>query len=507
MIILSQEVMVKEKKISGAPEIDLSGYTIDTAVLSLIPASLAERYSLMPLFKAGKTLTVAMADPKNVLALDELRTSSGMEISVVKSDEKQIKEAISEYYGISGMIEEVVKNYKPIGETKKVKTPGAEEAPIIKLLNVLITQALREKASDIHIEPEHHDVRVRLRVDGTLHEETTMPQFMTAPLVSRIKVLAGMDIAETRVPQDGRFEITESDHSIDFRVSTFPSAYGEKVVIRILDKGSMMYHLTDIGFSQENYKKFLSIIHKPHGIVLVTGPTGSGKTSTLYAALGEINSKEMNVTTVEDPIEYELPGVTQSQVNVKAGLTFASALRSILRQDPDVVLVGEIRDGETAAIAVQAALTGHMVFSTLHTNDSCGAIIRLIDMKVEPFLISSSLEGVMAQRLVRTICKKCKTDIKPTSELIQRFPELKTMAKGQGCKSCRGSGFRGRTGIFELLIIDDNIRQMINRKASADEIRKYAVESGMKTLYSDGLDKVRDGITTLDEVLRVTEFD
>jgi len=499
--------VAKNDSFGSVPEVDLAGYSIDASVIPSVPASLAEKYNLMPLFKAGKNLTVAMSDPKNVLALDELRTASGMEISVVKSNEKQIKEAISEYYGISAVIEDVVKNYKPIGEAKKVKVIGEEAAPIVKLVNVLITQALRERASDIHIEPEHNDVRVRFRVDGVLHEESVMPQFMSAPLVSRIKVLAGMDIAENRVPQDGRFEIKESGRSIDFRISTFPSAYGEKVVIRILDKGSMLYGLTDIGFSEENYKKFLGLIHKPHGIILITGPTGSGKTTTLYAALGEINSKELNVTTVEDPIEYELPGITQSQINVKAGLTFASALRSILRQDPDVVLVSEIRDGETAAIAVQAALTGHMVFSTLHTNDSSGAIVRLIDMKVEPFLIASSLEGVMAQRLVRTICKKCKIEAPPPEELKQRFPEIKSLAKGTGCKACKGSGFKGRTGIFELLIIDDQIRQMITRKASSDEIRKYAVEHGMKTLYQDGMEKVKAGATTLDEVLRVTELE
>ncbi len=487
------------------PQVDLANYNLDSTVLSLVPASIAEKYNLIPIFKTGKILTIAMSDPKNILALDEVRGSSHMDLSIVVSDARQIKEAIAEYYGISGIVEDVVKNYKPAGSVK-VEKHDKEEAPIVKLFNVILLQALRERASDIHIEPEHDKVRVRFRVDGVLHEEVGMPTYMHAPIVSRVKVLSKMDIAESRIPQDGRFEINDEERAIDFRVSTFPSAFGEKVVIRILDKNSMLYTLPDIGFSEKNLKIFRELAHKPHGIILITGPTGSGKSSTLYATLLEINNKEINIMTVEDPIEYELDGITQSQVNTKAGLTFASALRSILRQDPDVILVGEIRDSETAEIAIQSSLTGHLVFSTLHTNDSAGAVVRLVDMNIEPFLIASSLEGVMAQRLVRTICKKCKTIVDAPDEFKEKY-NLDKMVKAQGCKACNGTGYKGRTGIFELLVIDEELRKMISNRASADDIRKYSMAHGTKSLFEDGLDKVRAQVTTLDEVLRVAELD
>ncbi|NQT30464.1 MAG: type II/IV secretion system protein [Candidatus Saganbacteria bacterium] len=499
--------MAERKSTSDVPQVDLSSYTIDPDTVHIIPAAVAEKYKLIPLFKVGKTLTVAMAEPRNIVAIDEVRTLSKLDVSVVKSSLSDIRAAISEYYGISGIIDDVIKNYRRPSEGLKPKSIVPTEAPVVKLVDVIVAQAIRENASDIHIEPEAKQVRVRYRVDGILHEEVTLPSFMLSPIVSRIKVLAAMDIAESRIPQDGRFSLDIESKKIDFRVSTFPSAFGEKIVLRILDKASMFRPLRDIGLDGQTYDKYEKLIRKPHGIILVTGPTGSGKTSTLYATLAQLNSKQINIITVEDPIEYELSGITQSQVNVKAGLTFASALRSILRQDPDIILIGEIRDLETVNIAIQAAMTGHLVFSTLHTNDAPSSLTRLLDMKVEPFLIASSVEGILAQRLVRTICRKCKREIPPAKVLEGRFPELKVMYKGMGCKTCKGTGFRGRTGIYELLVLDEGLRKMVADKVGVDTIRKYAIEHGMQTLFENGLEKVSAGITTLDEVLRVTELE
>ncbi|MFA5097018.1 MAG: GspE/PulE family protein [Candidatus Margulisiibacteriota bacterium] len=498
---------MQKKNVSDVPEIDLSTYTIDQAAVDLVPALVSQKYGLIPLFKVGSALTVAMAQPNNILALDELRTITGLDVSVVRSDLKQIEEAIAEYYGISGVVEEVVKEYKTtVGEAKPKKTQE-ETAPIVKLVNVILNSAVSQGASDIHIEPEAKHVRVRLRIDGVLHEETTMPSYMIGPIASRVKVLSGMDIAESRIPQDGRFEFSSMGRNIDLRVSSFPSAYGEKIVLRILDKSAMVYKLPQIGFTDDNLEKFRKTIQKPHGIILVTGPTGSGKTTTLYSMLTELNSRELNIMTVEDPIEYEMDGITQAQVNVKAGLTFASALRSILRQDPDVILIGEIRDLETAEIAIQSSLTGHLVFSTLHTNDAAGALTRLLDMGLEPFLISSSVEAILAQRLVRLICKKCKKELPAPETLAERFPEIKKIYKGEGCKVCRNTGYKGRTGVFELLLVDEEIRKMITDKKSAQDIKKYAVSKGMRTLYEDGMIKVAQGLTSLDEVMRVTELE
>ena len=499
--------MAQPKGVSDIPEIDLSTYSIDQAAVDLLPALIAQKYGLIPLFKVGNALTVAMAEPNNILALDEVRTVTGLDVSVVRSDPKKIEEAISEYYGISGVVEEVVKEYKStVGELKPKKTQE-DAAPIVRLVNVILNSAVSQRASDIHVEPEAKDVRVRFRIDGVLHEETTMPSYMVGPIASRIKVLSGMDIAETRVPQDGRFEINSMGRTIDLRVSSFPSSYGEKIVLRILDKSAMVYKLTQIGFTDDNLDRFKKVILKPHGILLVTGPTGSGKTTTLYSMLTELNSKELNIMTVEDPIEYEINGITQSQVNVKAGLTFASALRSILRQDPDAILIGEIRDVETAQIAIQSALTGHLVFSTLHTNDAAGALTRLLDMGVEPFLISSSVEAILAQRLVRLICNKCKKEMPAPVALTERYPDITKIYKSEGCKICRNTGYKGRTGVFELLVVDDTIRKMIADKKSSQEIKKYAVSNGMRTLYEDGIIKVKNGLTSLDEVMRVTELE
>jgi len=495
-----------DKGFSERPTVDLSSYSIDPAVLELVPAAAAEKYKLIPLFKLGDKLTVAMAEPRNIMALDEVRRVTKMDLSVVKADLPDIKAAIAEYYGISGVIESVIKDYKPpVGASAKMDAPI--QAPIMKLVDVIISQAIKERASDIHIEPEAKDVRIRYRVDGVLHKELNLPLHMMAPVVSRIKVLSGMNIAETRVPQDGRFEIKQEGRAIDLRISTFPTSYGEKAVLRILDKSSMSYKLEDIGFEPKNLERFRKVIKKPHGIILVTGPTGSGKTTTLYAALTEINSEDLNIITVEDPIEYELPGVIQSQVNVKAGLTFASALRSILRQDPDIILLGEIRDIETATIATQASMTGHLVFSTLHTNNAPGALIRLEDMGVEPFLIASSVEAILAQRLVRRICPKCAEKIPAPDEIKEKYPGTKAVLKGAGCKACSRTGYKGRLSILELMVMDEETRKLVNHRASLDEIKKHALSHGMTSMYEDGLAKVKAGLTTMEEILRVTELE
>ncbi len=491
----------------SVPDIDLSGYSIDPEVIKLVPARLAEKHKVLPLFLVGNSLTVAVADPRNIIAIDDLRSVTKMDITIVKSAARDIEDSIAEYYGISGIVEDVVKNYSPSDADLRPRSSLQDQSPVVKLVESIILQALRQRASDIHIEPGSESLRVRFRVDGFLKEELKMPVYMTAPIVTRIKVVAGMDIAESRIPQDGRLAMEFPGANVDIRISTFPSIHGEKVVMRLLDKNKMVFKLRQIGFTDENLEKFQQQIKKPNGMVLVTGPTGSGKSTTLYAALQEIDSSEANVTTVEDPIEYELPSITQSQVNVRAGLTFASALRAILRQDPDVILIGEIRDLETANIAIQAALTGHLVFSTLHTNDSVGALARMVDMGVERFLIAASVEAIIAQRLVRVICPKCKVEAEVPHDLKRLRPDIEKVYKGAGCKNCKMTGFKGRIAIFELLTIDDNTRKMIADHTNAVAIKNYAISNGMKTIFDDGLEKIKAGITTFEEILRVTKIE
>jgi type IV pilus assembly protein PilB len=421
-----------------------------------------------------------------------------------------INQAIIQYYGVAGTLEEVLAAVST-PEAAAAPISAAEEAPITKLVNLVIAQAVDEKASDIHIEPEAKRTRIRYRIDGIMHEVSSPPSHLHNSIVSRIKVMSRMDIAETRVPQDGRFEFKFENRAIDVRVSTFPIIYGETVVMRLLDKEAMIFSLADLGFTEGNLAKFKEMYSRPYGIILVTGPTGSGKTTTLYATLQSINSPERNIVTVEDPVEYELAGIRQSQINPKAGLVFANALRSLLRQDPDIILVGEIRDLETSSVAIEAALTGHLVFSTLHTNDAPGALNRLVDMGVEPFLISSSVAGIIAQRLVRKICSNCKVPQEVTKEVLDHFADLKdkklTFYHGKGCKSCRNTGYRGRTGIFEMLTLNPEIQDLVMKKASSNQIKEVAVKVGMKTLREDGISKVIAGMTTLDEVLRVTQLD
>ena len=520
-LVSEEDILTFLEEQLGIPRVDLSSYLIDPKLISLVPESLARRYLLIPLFKTGDTLTVAMADPLNVVALDEIsfRTSSTVEPVVAK--EADIRGAINQYYGVAGSIDDIIRSI----DTKALALAEGEEEvaleklhnivvepPIIKLVNLIIIQAIRDRASDVHLEPQEQDLRVRFRVDGILQESATIHKHLQAEVISRAKIMADLNIATKRIPQDGRFQIKHENAQVDVRVSTFPTIYGENVVLRLLDAASILIGLDQLGFLPEMLNHFKSLIIKPYGIIFVTGPTGSGKTTTLYAALNSINSPEKNIITLEDPVEYHLTGIRQSQVNPKAGLTFATGLRSMLRQDPDIIMVGEVRDLETAEISIHAALTGHLVFSTLHTNDAPGALTRLIDMGVEPFLVSSSIIGVVAQRLVRTICPNCKESYKPSPKIIT---ELGLSSKdvdlvfyrGKGCKACGNTGYKGRLGIFELMILNDRIRELILTRTSTSVIRKAAQEGGMRTLREDGLEKALAGITTLDEVIRVTQIE
>lgn len=521
--VLIQQGLIKEEDIAnaisehlGIPFMDLSDYLIDSSVIKLVPESVSQKYKLIPIFKIGQTLTVAMANPQDINAIDQVSSKSKCEVEPALATETAIKNAIDQYYGISGGVDEVIKQMDGI---KKPSVTGAvsdrelaklaDNAPVIKLVNMIIMQAVKDKASDIHIEPDEDILRVRYRVDGILHEGPKPPKDLEAAIISRVKVLASMDIAERRKPQDGRIMLKMQGKEIDLRVSSFPTVYGENIVIRLLDKSSVMLGIAELGMDKETLRSFDTIIRKPFGIILVTGPTGSGKTTTLYASISTINSQEKNVITIEDPVEYQIPMIRQTQINPKAGLTFASGLRSMLRQDPDIIMVGEIRDPETAEIATQAALTGHLVFSTLHTNDSAGAVTRLVDMGIEPFLVSDSVIAVLAQRLVRVICPKCKEKIIPTDEMLKDLKLERSdnisIYHGKGCLKCKDTGYLGRAGLYELLIINDEIKKLIIEKASADKIKAKAIETGMKTLYDDGIDKALKGITSVEEVLRVAK--
>jgi len=511
------------------PYLDLDTYLIDEKVAKMIPEEMARRHTLIPIFKIGNTLTVAMTNPLNILALDEVRNKAKTDVEIAISTEKKIKKAIDQHYGVTATALESTLQQLGKGDAggplpepadyrktyelavKDLPSGPMEDAPAARMFDLVMIQAIRDRASDIHFEPDERALRVRFRIDGFLYESLTLPRQIHPPLTSRIKILAEMDIAETRLPQDGNFNVKMEKRSFEIRVSTFPTIHGENVVLRILDQTSPLFKLEQLGFSKEMMDQFNQLVRRPNGIIFVTGPTGSGKTTTLYAFLNMINSMEKNIITIEDPVEYRLPFIRQTQVNPKAGITFATGLRSILRQDPDVIMIGEVRDLETSEIAHQAALTGHLVFSTLHTNDAPEAITRLMDIGVEPYLISSSVIGVLAQRLVRTICPDCKisyeADPKTLGELGDDSSKLKgpiTVYRGKGCKNCKQSGYRGRTGIFELLFINERIKQLISERASTQVIRDTAKKTlGMTTLREDGLRKVLKGSTTLDEVDRV----
>lgn len=498
----------------GLELIDPFLYDIETEALKMVPEQVARKYNLIPLKVEGNILHVAMADPFNLYALEELKSLTGCMVKTYISPKSSILRAIEHFYGLNQSMEEVLSvSEEELGyeaaeeETVDLLQEKAQEAPVIKAVNLLISQAIKQRASDIHIEPMENEVRVRYRIDGVLYKVQSLPKKLQLGIISRIKVLAHLNIAEKRLPQDGRVLMKMGEKEVDLRISTFPTIYGENVVIRILEKESLFKGVEELGFSPEMLEEFKKLIRRPYGMILVTGPTGSGKTTTLYSALSFINSIEKNIITIEDPVEYEIKGIRQTQVNPKVGLTFANALRNILRQDPDIIMVGEIRDLNTAKIAVEAALTGHLVFSTLHTNDAPSTIARLVDMGVEPYLVASCLLGAVAQRLVRVICPYCKEEYKPPKDVLEilNLPEEGKYFRGKGCKFCRNTGYLGRTGIFELMIMTDRLREISLRRLPVSELRRECIKEGMVTLREAGLQKVKEGITTIEEVLRVTE--
>lgn len=518
-LVTEEDVMEALEYQLGIPQVNLKKFIIDSEIIKMIPQSMAERHKAIPIKRRGDNLTVAMADPLDVMAIDDIRIKTGCEVMPVIASGEEIERSIEQHFGSEEVVDEVVQDINSKIDTEDAEgevevdrlREMVEEAPVVRLVNNLIAEAVTSRASDIHIEPQEEEVRVRYRIDGILHNEMNIPKHTHSALVSRIKIMADMDIAERRAPQDGRVQMVVKDREIDLRVSILPTVEGEKVVIRILDKSNLMLDIDDLGFLPEHKSLFKNMIGQPHGMLLITGPTGSGKTTTLYSALNALVTEEENIVTVEDPVEYRLDGINQVQTNPKAGLTFATGLRSILRQDPDIVMVGEIRDKETAEIAIHAALTGHLVLTTLHTNEAAGALSRLVNMGIEPFLVASSVIGVVAQRLVRTICDTCETEKKEISvdaglkEYLEQNKDSLEVYQGEGCRNCNETGYRGRTAIHEMLEVSGSIKDLVVQKASAAEIEDKAKEEGMITLETCGLDKATRGITTIKEVMRVTK--
>ncbi|MGH9928864.1 MAG: type IV-A pilus assembly ATPase PilB [Pyrinomonadaceae bacterium] len=539
----------------GIPSVNLELFQIDAQVLHLIPQEVAQKYSVLPLSRVGASLTLAMVDPTNVFAMDDVKFMTGLNVEPVVVAEASIQQAISKYYGTSKEIElssmgadevvfegatksanggithadlvsldtidfdvdrtedvEVVEDNEEIDLSTLSRI--SEDAPVVRLVNVLLVDALRRGASDIHVEPYEKELRIRFRIDGVLYDVMRPPLKMRDALISRVKIMAKLDISEKRLPQDGRIKIKVKvdarSRELDFRVSTLPTLFGEKVVLRLLDKENLMLDMTKLGFEPESLVKFQRNISKPYGMVLVTGPTGSGKTNTLYSALQSLNTIQTNIMTAEDPVEFNLMGINQVQMKEQIGLNFAAALRAFLRQDPNIILVGEIRDFETAEIAIKAALTGHLVLSTLHTNDAPSTISRLMNMGIEPFLVATSVNLIQAQRLIRRVCKDCKREAHMPPEALmevgfsaEEAKALKTY-KGKGCSTCNNTGYKGRIGLYEVMEVNDDIRELILIGASSLELRKKAIEDGMITLRESGLHKIRAGLTTLEEVVRET---
>lgn len=500
---------------------DLSSFTPDGKLLAAVPQRLAEKYRLFPVDAGPDSVTVAVSDPFDFAGIDELRLLAGKPVRAVLAESGQIDEALQRFYQHNaGVVASAIHDLSDVDlevltadvdeEIRDLSSIEnlANDAPIVRLVNALLLQAVRDGASDVHIEPYEDEVRVRYRIDGVLYDVSQPPRRLYPAIISRIKLMAGMDIAEKRVPQDGRIHIRISGQDLDLRVAVAPTVHGETAVMRLLNRADMFRDLLGLGLHDDTMQRFVRLTERSNGAILVTGPTGSGKTTTLYAALARLNSTERKIITVEDPVEYQLKGVNQMQVNPKVNFTFANGLRSIVRLDPDVILVGEIRDLETAQIATQAALTGHLVFSTLHTNDAAGAITRLLDMGIEEFLAASTVRGVLAQRLVRVICPHCKETYHPSRDELDRLGLRPgdTFYRGAGCEKCRGIGYRGQTGIYELLEINEEIESLILKRTSSTAIREAAVRRGMALLRDDGLRKVSEGITTLSEVLRVTQM-
>lgn len=499
----------------GIPHVDLTKYVIDPKATSMITEGLAKRHMLIPIQIENERLVVAMSDPLNVFALDDVRLTTKMEVMPVIASMPDVKNAITRMYGASKTAS-IAEEFRKQMQNKAKKQNGMTNdeledeidvlnSPAVKLVNSFIEQAIRRNASDIHIEPFESYVRVRLRIDGQLHELLRTDLSAINAIVTRIKILGKMNIAEKRVPQDGRIGVTLDNNQLDLRVSVLPTVYGEKVVIRLLYRTGMQLKKEELGFCEDDLQKFSDLLKNPHGIILLTGPTGSGKSTTLATALRELNKPNVNIITVEDPVENMIDGINQVHVNVKAGMTFASALRAILRQDPDIVMIGEMRDGETSSIAVRAAITGHLVLSTLHTNDAPSSIVRLIDMGVEPFMVATSVEGIIAQRLVRKICKNCKTTVHPTKEEaeILDIPRDALIYKGRGCQGCNNTGYKGRRAVHEVLVLDSKMRELIVSGANSDEIRDFAIKSGMHTLWDNTRRNVLEGYTTVEELIRV----
>jgi type IV pilus assembly protein PilB len=519
--VTEQDMVIGMGRCLNVPPINLSRVRVPEEIMSLVPKELARARKVAPVCKLGNKLFVAMVDPLNVVVLDDIKQRTKLDVIPMIATERGVMDALSGVHSAGAAMDDMLREVQG-NEIEAVSfqaeqidldsdTRNSAEAPVIRIVNLVLSQAIKEKASDIHLEPFERSYRLRYRVDGELVEASSPPKALQQPITSRLKILAGLDIAERRLPQDGRFRIRVGGKDIDLRVSALPTTYGEKIVIRILDKGVLTGSIDNLGMDEQTLTKFRKAVDAPHGMILVTGPTGSGKTTTLYTVLRELNNPTYNIVTVEDPIEYQLSGVNQVAVKSDIGLDFASALRSILRQDPDIVMVGEIRDNETADIAVKAALTGHQVLSTLHTNDASGAITRLDDMGIEPFLISSSLLLTCAQRLVRRICANCREEFNPEPEIFEKLaieiPEGTAFFQGRGCDRCNHRGYSGRAAVIEVLPVSESIRRLIVKRASANVIKNQAITEGMKTLRMAGVDKAAEGITTLEEVWRVTSED
>ena len=499
------------------PFVTLDSTVMDPSVVSLIPESMARDLKAIPLFQIEKNITIAMSDPTDSEAIKEIRFVTGCEVEPLVAKAAEIMKAIDTYYGATDNVMDAIQNLTTEG-TETIEEPRedeeiaesqklSQEAPVVKLVNLIIERAIGKNASDIHAEPSDRALEIRYRVDGVLHPEIVIPRMLKAAVLSRLKILAKINIAERRIPQDGRFSVNVQGKKIDLRVSTFPTIHGEKVVMRILERAGTTIALDDLGMNENILSRFGQILGLSHGIVLVTGPTGSGKTTTLYAALNQVNTTEKNIVTLEDPVESQISGINQGHTNPVAGFTFASGLRAILRQDPDIIMVGETRDVETAEIAIQAALTGHLVFTTVHTNDAVSSITRLVDMGIEPFLVASSVSAMVAQRLVRRLCKHCAAEAGAVDLQIPETGEarkLKHIMKPVGCEKCSNSGYKGRVGLYELIVVDDEIRRLIVKRASEQDVKHAGRSSGFRTMFEDGLDKVEAGVTSLEEVMRVT---
>ena len=529
--ILLKKGFIKEKDLAvllssslNLPMLNLSRFSINPDVVKLIPEKTAKQYHVIPISIMGNNLTLCMSDPLNIFAIDDIKVLTNYNIDPVISTEKEIADAIHNYYGAeSTQLAQILQEVKEADENEPLEVANTEEegvvdiqeatkqskvAPIVKVVNLMVAEALESCASDIHVEPQEKNLRIRYRVDGALQEAFSLPKKDQNAIITRLKIMSGLDITEWRIPQDGRFRIRMREKEVDFRVSILPTNHGGKVVMRALDKSSLSIGLDKLGYLPQPLKLFEQAITKPYGMILVTGPTGSGKSTTLYSIITQLNTNEKNIVTIEDPVEYQVDGITQIQVNPSIEFTFSTGLRSILRQTPDIVLIGEIRDFETADIAIKASLTGQLLFSTLHTNDACGAITRLMDMGVEPFLVASSLVAVAAQRLCRKICENCKEPYEITPAVLKRLniktSKDATFYHGKGCSKCSNTGYHGRMGTLEVLLIDDAIRDLIIKGKSSDEIKEYAVANGMKTLRENAFKKALSGLTTIEEVLRIT---